>query len=48
MNSTGQTVLDNEVDSNSPMIDLSGNARGIYYIKITHNSGIKTERIIFR
>jgi len=36
------------VNTEPGIIDLSGNVHGIYYLKVIHDTGTKTEKIIFR
>jgi hypothetical protein len=48
VNATAQEVLVLKPDSNPEVIDLSGNGRGIYYVRITLDSVTKTKKIVLK
>ncbi len=48
MNPAGQRVLDTILESNVGEIDLSGNAPGLYYIRVTSGDHSLTEKITLR
>jgi hypothetical protein len=48
VNSLGQEVLKRKLDSNPGTIDLSGNASGVYYVRIKADSVIRTEKVVLK
>lgn len=48
MNPAGQRVLDTILETNPGEIDLSGNAPGLYYIRVTSGHNSLTEKITLR
>jgi hypothetical protein len=48
VNATGQEVLSLKLKENPGVIDLSGMANGIYYVRVNTNTFTKTEKVILR
>jgi hypothetical protein len=48
VNSVGQMIINRFIETDPGEIDLSGNTSGVYYIRITHNSAITTEKVLLR
>ena len=48
VNSTGQTVSKQKIHSSKVVLDISSYPKGIYFIKVSSNNFIKTEKVIFK
>jgi hypothetical protein len=46
LNALGQVILNKIIDTDSGEINISGNVKGLYYIKITGDFWHRTEKII--
>jgi len=48
MNTTGQVVLTKNNVNTNEQIDLSNNAKGIYFVTVTSNEAVTTQKVIVR
>ena len=44
-NSLGQTIYDNEVDSDNEVIDMTQYEGGVYMVRIVTENGVTVERV---
>ncbi|MGB0881952.1 MAG: T9SS type A sorting domain-containing protein [Vicingaceae bacterium] len=45
MNTQGQVILSKNVLSKKESIDLSNNAKGIYFVTVTSENGVSTHKV---
>jgi hypothetical protein len=46
MNTQGQIILTKNILTNNAKIDLSNNAKGIYFVTVTSENGVSTQKVI--
>lgn len=45
-NSSGEIIFKEETDKNNVVVDISNNAKGIYFVEVKNEKGITTEKIV--